>query len=45
MGDLDGACATCGGFYRAYHVMQGIDESFPRWYIPALPYRKRFSMQ
>src|SRR5947199_7468019 len=21
-----GACATCGGFYRAYHVMQGIDE-------------------
>jgi len=24
-----GACATCGGFYRAYHVMQGIDEIVP----------------
>ena len=24
-----GACATCGGFYRAYHVMQGIDEIIP----------------
>ncbi|HEX7191644.1 MAG TPA: NADH-quinone oxidoreductase subunit NuoB, partial [Thermoanaerobaculia bacterium] len=24
-----GACATSGGFYRAYHVMQGIDEIIP----------------
>src|SRR5258708_22475431 len=24
-----GACATSGGFYRAYHVMQGIDEIVP----------------
>ena len=30
-----GACATCGGFYRAYHVMQGIDEIVPvDVYIP-----------
>jgi len=24
-----GACATSGGFYRVYHVMQGIDEVIP----------------
>ena len=24
-----GACATSGGFYRSYHVMQGIDEIIP----------------
>src|ERR1044071_6393660 len=30
-----GACATSGGFYRAYHVMQGIDEFVPvDVYIP-----------
>ena len=24
-----GACATCGGFYRAYHVMRASMKSFP----------------
>ena len=24
-----GACATSGGFYRAYHVLEGVDEIIP----------------